>query len=41
MDQVSFVAALWLLLALVSVLIANWLRISTARGTCFRRRSTN
>ena len=30
MDQVWFVAALWLLLALVAVLIANWLRISTA-----------
>ena len=30
MDQVWFVAALWLLLALVAVLIANWLRVSTA-----------
>jgi len=30
MEQVWFVAALWLLLALVAVLIANWLRISTA-----------
>jgi glutathione-regulated potassium-efflux system ancillary protein KefC len=30
MDQVWFVAALWLLLALVAVLAANWLRISTA-----------
>lgn len=30
MDQVWFVAALWLLLALVAVLVANWLRISTA-----------
>ena len=30
MDQVWFVAALWLLLALVAVLIANWLKISTA-----------
>jgi len=30
MDQVWFVAALWLLLALIAVLIANWLRISTA-----------
>jgi len=30
MDQVWFVAALWLLLALFAVLIANWLKISTA-----------
>src|ERR1017187_10740362 len=30
MDRVWFVAALWLLLALVAVLAANWLRISTA-----------
>lgn len=30
MDQVWFVAALWLLMALVAVLIANWLKISTA-----------
>jgi Kef-type K+ transport system membrane component KefB len=30
MGQVWFVAALWLLLALVAVLVANWLRISTA-----------
>jgi glutathione-regulated potassium-efflux system ancillary protein KefC len=30
MDQVWFVAALWLLLALVAVLVANWLKISTA-----------
>jgi glutathione-regulated potassium-efflux system ancillary protein KefC len=30
MDQVWFVAALWLFLALVAVLISNWLRISTA-----------
>jgi Kef-type K+ transport system membrane component KefB len=30
MDQVWFVAALWLLPALVAVLAANWLRISTA-----------
>jgi len=30
MDQVWFVAALWLLLALVAVLVANWLRVSTA-----------
>src|SRR5215467_6826586 len=30
MEQVWFVAALWLLLALVAVLIANWLKISTA-----------
>ncbi|MCW5978351.1 MAG: cation:proton antiporter [Bryobacteraceae bacterium] len=30
MDDVWFLAALWLLLALVAVLIANWLRISTA-----------
>jgi Kef-type K+ transport system membrane component KefB len=30
MDQVWFVAALWLLLALVAVLVANWLRIATA-----------
>jgi len=30
MDQVWFVAALWLLLALVAVLLANWLRVSTA-----------
>jgi Kef-type K+ transport system membrane component KefB len=30
MDQVWFVAALWLALALLAVLAANWLRISTA-----------
>ena len=30
MDQMWFVAALWLALALVAVLAANWLRISTA-----------
>jgi Kef-type K+ transport system membrane component KefB len=30
MDQVWFVAALWLFLALLAVLFANWLRISTA-----------
>jgi glutathione-regulated potassium-efflux system ancillary protein KefC len=30
MDQVWMVAALWLLLALVAVLMANWLRVSTA-----------
>lgn len=30
MDQVWFVAALWLFLALVAVLFANWLRVSTA-----------
>lgn len=30
MDQVWFVAALWLLLALVAVLIGNWLHVSTA-----------
>ena len=30
MDQVWFVAALWLFLALVAVLVANWLRVSTA-----------
>jgi glutathione-regulated potassium-efflux system ancillary protein KefC len=30
MDQVWLVAALWLLLALLAVLVANWLRISTA-----------
>ena len=30
MDQIWFVAALWLLLALVAVLVANWLRISPA-----------
>jgi len=30
MDQVWFVAALWLLLALVAVLAANWPRVSTA-----------
>jgi len=30
MDQVWFVAALWLLLAQVAVLVANWLRGSTA-----------
>lgn len=30
MEQVWFVAARWLLLALVAVLIANWLKISTA-----------
>jgi glutathione-regulated potassium-efflux system ancillary protein KefC len=30
MDRIWFVAAAWLLLALVAVLAANWLRISTA-----------
>src|ERR1035441_177818 len=30
MEQVWFVAALWLLLALIAVLVANWLRASTA-----------
>jgi glutathione-regulated potassium-efflux system ancillary protein KefC len=30
MEKVWFVAALWLLLALVAVLIGNWLRVSTA-----------
>jgi Kef-type K+ transport system membrane component KefB len=30
MDRVWFVAALWLFLALIAVLLANWLRISTA-----------
>ena len=30
MEQVWFVAALWLGLALIAVLIANWLRVSTA-----------
>src|SRR6202162_2004805 len=30
MDQVWFVAALWLFLALVAVLVANWLKVSTA-----------
>src|ERR1039458_10502454 len=30
MDRMWFVAALWLALALVAVLAANWLRISTA-----------
>lgn len=30
MDQVWFVAALWLFLALIAVLLANWLRVSTA-----------
>jgi Kef-type K+ transport system membrane component KefB len=30
MDEVWFVAALWLLLALVAVLAASWLRVSTA-----------
>jgi glutathione-regulated potassium-efflux system ancillary protein KefC len=30
MEQVWFVAALWLFLALVAVLVANWLRVSTA-----------
>lgn len=30
MEQVWFVDALWLLMALVAVLIANWLKISTA-----------
>jgi glutathione-regulated potassium-efflux system ancillary protein KefC len=29
-DQVWFAAALWLLLALIAVLVANWLKISTA-----------
>ena len=30
MTQVWLVAALWLLLALVAVLVAHWLRVSTA-----------
>jgi len=30
MEQVWFIAALWLLLALIAVLVANWLRVSTA-----------
>lgn len=30
MDRVWFVAALWLFLALIAALAANWLRISTA-----------
>jgi glutathione-regulated potassium-efflux system ancillary protein KefC len=30
MDQVWFVAALWLLLALIAVLVAHWLQVSTA-----------
>jgi Kef-type K+ transport system membrane component KefB len=30
MEQVWFVAALWLFLALVAVLVATWLRVSTA-----------
>src|ERR1039457_347932 len=30
MDQIWFAAALWLLLALVAVLLANWMRVSTA-----------
>lgn len=30
MDRVWFVAAIWLLLALVAVLASNWLRISRA-----------
>ena len=30
MEQVWFVAALWLLLALIAVLVANWLGVSTA-----------
>ena len=30
MEQVWFTAALWLLLALVAVLVANWLKVSTA-----------
>jgi Kef-type K+ transport system membrane component KefB len=30
MDQMWFGAALWLLLALVAVLLANWMRVSTA-----------
>jgi Kef-type K+ transport system membrane component KefB len=30
MEQVWFVAALWLLLALAAVLVAHWLRVSTA-----------
>ena len=30
MQQVWFIAALWLFLALVAVLAANWLRVSTA-----------
>lgn len=30
MDQVWFIAALWFLLALIAVLVANWLRVSAA-----------
>jgi hypothetical protein len=30
MDQVWFVAALWLFLALIAVLVANWLKVSIA-----------
>jgi Kef-type K+ transport system membrane component KefB len=30
MEQVWFVAALWLLLAIVAVLVGNWLKVSTA-----------
>jgi Kef-type K+ transport system membrane component KefB len=30
MDQVWFVAALWVLLALIAVLVAHWLKVSTA-----------
>lgn len=30
MDQVWFVAALWLLLALIAVVVAHWLKVSTA-----------
>ncbi len=30
MEQVWFVAALWLLLALIAVLVANWFKVSTA-----------
>ena len=30
MDQVWFVAAIWLLLALIAVLVAHWLKVSTA-----------
>jgi hypothetical protein len=30
MDRIWPQAALWLLLALVAVLLANWLRVSTA-----------
>jgi hypothetical protein len=30
MDQVWIVAALWLFLALIAILVANWLKVSTA-----------